>query len=523
MPLELSKIFPRLRIETQEYGPLDLRGVTMGDQSFMGKLVDLKLPSRDVAARLISNQLELPALELAIVEGWDDELLLRVCAQWAQFALAKRSKRQITITSFDDFNASLTTYMHESMARWAQTARPFLEGLKLTGPSFDFQSMIGPSIGSRLSDIIMPSALESMEKTRQLILDNVQNRIESFYSLRNATGYESIAKLASKQLGVTLSDLASSVMTGHTLAGIGRSLSANTVSDLAAKQFTLSRQAQDIIEQQGGLMAQTIQSISDFTGRLPLPDFSSFVPSFFTNLPDISEIMRSAREVEEAGALLDEAGYGFSGHLWAVAFLRGFLKVSPRARKSQMTRAFLAETQSVEFEDELKGIFQGAQLLKHRWPIVTSILAAHRRCDFLASVPLLYAQIEGMYADALILKGEVLLYRGKLYPRGADGKREQYEVKDKITGQSTGRMKNKDAITGLRSLIDRSKLQDTQELQVLVDMALNSLNSERNPVMHGRNVAYGKSLNSNRLILMLYVLAYGVASIEQGNKTGTIT
>jgi hypothetical protein len=523
MPLELSKIFPRLRVETDEYGPLDLRGVTVGDQSFMGKLVDLKLPSREVAAHLISHQLEMPALDLAVVERWDDSLLLRVCAQWAPFALEKRSKRQVTITSFQDFNESLTTYMRESMARWAESARPFLEGLKLTGLLFDVRSIMGTSIGSRLSDILTPFALESVESTRRTILDKALSNIDSFYSLGNATGYDSFAKLAGKQLGVTLSELTSSGMAGHTLSEIGRALSASTVRDLAANQFTLSRAAQEMLEQQGGLMAQTVQRINDLTGHISWRDVSSLVPSFFSNLPDVSEIMRSAREVEEAGALLDESGYGFSGHLWEVAFLRGFLKVNPRARKSQMTKAFLAETQSVEFEEELKGIFLSAQLLKHRWPVVKSILAAHRRRDFLASVPLLYAQIEGMYADALILKGEVLLYRGKLYPRGADGKREQYEVKDKLTGQPTGRMKNKDAITGLRPLIDRSKLRDTRELEVLVETALLPLNSERNPVMHGRNVVYGKSANSNRLILMLYVLAYGVAALEQANKTGTLT
>jgi hypothetical protein len=413
--------------------------------------------------------------------------------------------------------------MRESMARWAETAKPFLEGITLTGPSFNVQSIMGHSIGSGLLGTFTPFALESVEKARQTILGNALTNIGSFYPLRNAAGYESIAKLASKQLGVALNELTPSAMVGQTLGEIGRALSASTVNDLAAKQFTLSRAAQQIIEQQGGLMAQTVQSIRNLTGQMSFPDVSAIVPSFFTNLPDLSEIIRSAREVAEAGALLDESGYGFSGHLWEVAFLRGFLKVSPKARKSQMTRAFLTETQSVEFEEELKGIFTGAPLLKHRWPVVKSILAAHRRRDFLASVPLLYAQIEGMYADALILKGEVLLYRGKLYPRGADGKREQYEVKDKTTVLPTGRMKNKDAITGLRPLIDRSKLQDTRELQVLVDTALNSLNRERNPVMHGRNVAYGKSLNSNRLILMLYVLAYGIGSIEQGNKTGTLT
>jgi hypothetical protein len=86
-----------------------------------------------------------------------------------------------------------------------------------------------------------------------------------------------------------------------------------------------------------------------------------------------------------------------------------------------VTLALLTLTRSEEFAAELKERVLGSSVLEHRWEIVEQALDARRRREYLLSIPPLLAQIEGVIADALVLKNLAVPVGHKLYARGADG------------------------------------------------------------------------------------------------------
>jgi hypothetical protein len=73
---------PKIKIETEQYGTIELRRLTTEDFVYLYELEKLQLPHREFTSSLVQNQLELPLI-VAPVLGWQDEVLTKVAMLWA--------------------------------------------------------------------------------------------------------------------------------------------------------------------------------------------------------------------------------------------------------------------------------------------------------------------------------------------------------------------------------------------------------------------------------------------------------
>jgi hypothetical protein len=74
------------------------------------------------------------------------------------------------------------------------------------------------------------------------------------------------------------------------------------------------------------------------------------------------------------------------------------------------------------FEDCLEEEIVGSSVLRPRWEIIRQALGAHKRREYLISIPTLLAQIEGAIGDALVLRNLAAKDGHKLYLLGTDGR-----------------------------------------------------------------------------------------------------
>jgi len=239
-----------------------------------------------------------------------------------------------------------------------------------------------------------------------------------------------------------------------------------------------------------------------------MPNLNLAIPKaitqgLFASLPNTAEWEELLKESAEANLAFAQAGYSFINHLVSYSSIRQFASINTKVRSAVITNSMAAKTRSKEFEQHLQQLFEQSSVLLCRWPIVVQAIHAHRQRDYYVSVPALLAQVEGIIGDALILKNLIHREGNHLYiiengviKRGRDGNR--VEAK------------------GLHSLIQQSRWKDDEVLQGVADLITTQLAGERNGIMHGRRVNYGKAKLSVQGLLLLLVLTTMFTDLEKG-------
>ena len=145
--------------------------------------------------------------------------------------------------------------------------------------------------------------------------------------------------------------------------------------------------------------------------------------------------------------------------------------------------------------------FRSVSPLRPRWPIVEQVLSAHDQRMYGVSIPALFAQVEGLFSDALIIKGSVICENGKLFAMENDQKK--LDRKGRYI-----------QLHGLKQVIQSSDLKNSPLLEPIDEALANRLFATRNDVMHGRSSGYCQAKRSVTLIVAAGVLASMFAQLE---------
>ena len=199
------------------------------------------------------------------------------------------------------------------------------------------------------------------------------------------------------------------------------------------------------------------------------------------SLPD-PELMRQAlEEVKQGKAHLDVHGYGFAVFDTAVGGLRLIAREKPNAR--EIHRAFLDMSRDPGLAKRLVDRVAGSRKLGRREPIVRAILSAHLDRNYALSIPCLYAQLEGILTDLLILEGLARREGSHTVSAGSNNK-----------------------LDGLRRKAGEYGRKHTAMRTFVTSRILEELSPDRNAVLHGSKTAYRQAKRSASLLLLVDAL-----------------
>lgn len=210
---------------------------------------------------------------------------------------------------------------------------------------------------------------------------------------------------------------------------------------------------------------------------------------FRASLPDPAILQRALRESEQGQAHLDAYGYGFATFDMAVGRLRLIAKEKPDSR--EIHRAFLDRSRDPVFGERLETRIAGSRVLAQRLPIIRAILTAHLGRSYALSVPCLYAQLEGILTDLLILEGLARRAGSQALSASSGKKLDGLTKKAREYGRKS---------TPMRTFVTSSILE--------------RLSPDRNSVLHGAKTAYRQAKRSARLLLLVDALTHVVEETE---------
>ncbi len=435
-----------IRIRSHRHGTIKLRRLSVGTSGFLYTLVDLNLPAREFAVQLIHRYLISPELDLETIRAWPDRLLLRVELGWVQELSSIKDSLPDDKPTFDMLQRILVEYIAEQTQKLRDAIRVNL------GHWIAPSNVLLSSIQSTMQNINQALIQSTMQNINQALADSVQSSMHSLIQQASQAFEESTSKLFQS----------------------------------AIDSFSESIR---IVSQ--GIITTGLDQLNNLRPLLP-------------TLSDLSAFAQLLEESRIVGEEFEASGYRFTAHLWDMAFVDSLIRVSPKVRKAALTNKVLAITRSQEFEQNLQELCVSLPLLRRRWKIVKLALEYHQRREYLASVPLLLAQVEGLFTDAMILYRMAAPKGRKLYARGSD---------DKLI--LNAKMKPIEVMT-LRAKVDYApKFKSHAVLKNVIDLFLDQLIAERNNILHGRRTAYGTAKLSNQLLLLIYVLANEITKFFQ--------
>ena len=207
------------------------------------------------------------------------------------------------------------------------------------------------------------------------------------------------------------------------------------------------------------------------------------------SLPDPDLMQQALQEAEQGKAHLDTYGYGFAVSDMALGTVRLIAREKPDSR--EIHRSFLDVSRHSEFAERLVTRMARSRKLGHRKLIVRAILSAHLDRNYALSVPCLYAQLEGILTDLLILEG--LARRAGSHTLSAGSG-------EKLTGLTKKAREYGTKHTTMRTFVTSSILE--------------RLSPDRNAVLHGSKSAYRQAKRSARLLLLVDALTRMLAQTE---------
>ncbi|MGH2530932.1 MAG: hypothetical protein ACRDJW_01380 [Thermomicrobiales bacterium] len=439
----VSRLMRPIRVRSHRFGTIHLRPLTVGDTQAVAELAEQELPPREFAARLIHHQLTRPSLDLATVRAWADQLLGRVVQAWAADAGGFRRPLDSNLPVFEAFQQQAIIFREEEERRVRALLSPTLEALR----------------------------------KQTFLLDAIK--------LRSFVPFTPPLLQITPPLSIAVNPVANwpSTLVSPILEGIQEA-------------------AQDLVRSVAALENGFLDAIR----RPIIPSYQ--VGDFFRALPDFSGLLGRLAEIrkahEEGEQVLDDTGYSFLGFTFLTSAFAEFAQVEPRVRGAAVTNTLLALTRRRDFEDRLRRHLEGSAVLGRRWPIVERAIKAHRERNYLLSTPPLLAQIEGIVADALILKGMVRPVGRRLYAKDTNGNLKLNRRGDRIE------------LRGLGELVQHSDFQDHAVLEGLVEVTTDRLIHDRNGILHGRRTAYGRAKLSVIALLVLDMIAGEFVEFEAG-------
>ncbi|MGB3331021.1 MAG: hypothetical protein WBA46_18800 [Thermomicrobiales bacterium] len=235
--------------------------------------------------------------------------------------------------------------------------------------------------------------------------------------------------------------------------------------------------------------------------------------ALFQNLPLISDISKSILDFADALEAKDAEGRAIlerGGHLYAADAVATYIVtelagVEDEDLPEQLTELLSDVSTSEWFVQDLQLNISSSTLTAGRWRIVERGIELHKSGDFIASIPTLLPQVEGLLADALIIRSEAERDGTKLY-----------RVNPKTgTREKTREGKDKE-FPGLKSIVEHSTYQNSKDLENARDYVANFLCSKRNGILHGASTDYADQDTSVRIVLLVSAFAEAIARAESG-------
>lgn len=208
------------------------------------------------------------------------------------------------------------------------------------------------------------------------------------------------------------------------------------------------------------------------------------------------------KDIDQGEKILKKCGYRHTGQILRKEGFRIFANIGPNVRDARVTNAWLNLTRQNWFRDELKERFQNSAMLRSRWKILEKAWEAHQRRDYILSIPVFLTQIEGILGDALVLNHCARSKNGKLFKLDSDG----------TILIENGKQKE---IIGISSIIEHPYFSRISRLDEAIKfLRKDEIIVERNAILHGRKVSYGRAKLSTQSLLLIYALIRDAAEFE---------
>lgn len=215
-----------------------------------------------------------------------------------------------------------------------------------------------------------------------------------------------------------------------------------------------------------------------------------------------SELLRKvvAEQAARDAIVLDDSGFFFRQYLAKDDLFKlfGIERVDCRVRDAVLTNKLLDITRKEDFARDLETYFKESPILRRRWPIMEQTLETHMNRNYLLSIPLLLAQCEGVFVDALVMKEIVYVENYEVYRRNMDPQNPK--------GKKLISMKK------VAEEVKKSELQEDENYMLFTNYIISTLAPERNHIMHGRKHDYNKAKLSVKLLLNTWCLANEISS-----------
>lgn len=485
-------MFQPIRIDVPAIGPLELRGLTPSIGIKLESLLEQHIAERPFAVQAIHALLRDSSLSLEDIGAWPDSTLQHVLTRWAQDSHALGMTLPVEASCFSSFKDAVFDTIQQHKQDFRATVRHHVSGI--TQDAFKYSAM------SAWNDSLGQSAKAAFSATMGSLTSTL---------VRDAFGIaQTAARAHLKQLHWSPENSWKTIGFGAVdpmptfIGAIAPPSLFTDINKLTA--INVEPILPRIFESVMGVKGIT-PSLSTWLGNawfdaLPKPG------SFVTLFPDLADLFRQQPVRTKAEQVLDASGYLFTIALWEPTFVLEFASIDPRVQPAVATTKLLHVTCSAEFTDELQAMVQNSALMRRREAAIMAALRAHQDRNYIVSIPLLFMQLEGILADVLILKGEVVEIKGKLYRCGPD--RQPILIMGKKGLQRV-------EIRGLSELVDWSGYKDHPELDLTAILITKDLARERNKILHGRMKAYAQAKRSVRILLSLFLLARDVVAVEQ--------
>jgi len=432
--------------------------LTLGDEEFLMALVQEDPTPRDFALRVLENQL----LEASPTRPGDlgDDALAKTAHRWAEEDSSVEELAEEPEPSLEVFKRRIVAHVDET--------RQAME---------EFAQRIYPHAERRLAELCRAATAFSPVALRR-IHESLRPPDHILRGIREAL-----------------------TIPREQLAALGRALSTDAL-----------RSAVLAVEEQGRLIrefaaaaSRQLEEISrSMTVAIPSFDLVRSLPS----AQGIVQVWQTHRlAIERGERALDEEGFSFAKSVVGVELAVALAGIPEQVRGAHATNQLLAFTKSQQFRAALEDRATASDVSRRRWTILERAHAAHSSRNYVLSVPALFAQVEGMFTDSMIINGLAEIRNGRVYALDAAG------------NPKLDRRGRPEALSGLGRKTKHSPYQNHPVLSDVVGVLVQALTGKRNGVLHGSDTAYGRAKLSTQLMLLVFVLTTEILAFERGGTT----
>ena len=474
----------RAEVEVNGYGIVTLRTFGLRDIDVLGRLLETTENSREFTVQVLHHQVEAPLIELGAIRSWTDEEIARILHT---FTAKQPAYRRLEAKPGDSVFEIFREDAQKEYSRWMERSKQLRHSLglenemrklaELTRGLVPLHSFYPPS----LQDAVRMAGLQSQQLSDQLsgITKYTQRMADATALSRNIFG-GTAANFGMLDAATAAKALAGSVS------------SLPELTEQARRQFEWITQSANKVSEQ---LLGSFRALEQLTAKID-------TQALYRSIPDLNSFIPQWRTFQGTLLLADELGWGFAYDIIPQSLLESVKATDPRVRAAVITNRLAAETRAGEFETSLREMMQSSLLLQKRWRIVELVLRCHRRREYEISIPPMLAQVEGVFTDLMVLKGEARRRGGDLiaWVRGS--------------GPKLGRTQKHIKLTGLGPKIQQSDFREHPETQEIVAFLLDSITGPRNGILHGRDVRYGKAKLSVQLLLVFALLSQVIEAVE---------